>query len=235
MSWPKREEPREGMHTASSIAEPKVSLLGTLAVLFEAPGAFDLTQQQRIWALADIVGDWPDVLEAVPGVTNLMVAWREAPREFESGRQRLLAAWERAAPKQMSGRTIEVPVVYGGSAALDMAAVAEHTGLDAREIVDIHSRAEYTVCAVGSAPGFAYLHGLDPRLTCPRKAIPTLRVPAGAVSIGGMQTGVSVVASPNGWNVIGRASVSMFDLARPSPSLLSAGDKVRFVVERIEA
>lgn len=223
------------MPSQSSKGEPKVSLLGTLAVLFEAPGAFELIQQQRIWALADIVGGWPHVLEAVPGVTNLLVAWREAPPDFEACRRELLAAWSRAAPKEVSGRTIEIPVVYGGDSAPDLAAVAAHTGLVAREIIDIHSGAEYTVCAVGSAPGFGYLHGLDPRLSCPRKPVPTLRVPAGAVSIGGMQTGVSVVTSPNGWNVIGRADVTMFDVARASPSLLSAGDKVRFVVERIEA
>lgn len=223
------------MPSDSSNGEPKVSLLGTLAMLFEAPGAFELVQQQRIWALADIVSGWPDVLEAVPGVTNLMVAWREPPQDIEPRRQELLAAWERAVPKEMSGRTIEIPVAYGGAAALDLQAVAGHTGLAPREIIDIHSSAEYTVCAVGSAPGFGYLHGLDPRLQCPRKAVPTLRVPAGAVSIGGMQTGVSVVTSPNGWNVIGRADVAMFDVTRSSPSLLSAGDKVRFVVESVAA
>lgn len=217
------------------MTQPKVSLLGTGAVLFEARGAFELQQQQRIWALADIVGGWPHVLEAVPGVTNLMVAWREAPGDFESARDELLAAWARAEPKQVSGRTIEIPVVYGGETAPDLAAVASHTGLGARQVIEMHAGAEYTVCAVGSAPGFGYLHGLDPRLTCPRKAVPAMRVPAGAVSIGGMQTGVSVVTSPNGWNVIGRADVKMFDVGRDSPSLLGVGDKVRFVIERIEA
>ena len=223
------------MKSEHSNGAPKVSLLGTLAVLFEAPGAFELVAQQRIWALADIVREWPEVLEAVPGVTNLMVAWREAPQDVEEYRGALLSAWERALPKEMSGRTIEIPVVYGGARAIDLAAVAAHTGLDRREIIEIHSRVDYTVCAVGSAPGFGYLHGLDVRLACPRKSVPTLRVPAGAVSIGGMQTGVSVVTSPNGWNVIGQADVSMFDVGREPPSLLSAGDRVRFVIERIDA
>jgi KipI family sensor histidine kinase inhibitor len=213
---------------------PKISLLGTSAVLFEAPGAFELAQQQRIWALADIVSGWPGVLEAVPGVTNLMVVWREAPHDFEDCAGELLAAWARALPKDLSGRTIEIPVIYGGECALDLAAVEAHTGLDRREIARIHSGADYTVCAVGSAPGFGYLHGLDPRLFCPRKAVPTMRVPAGAVAIGGMQTGVSVVTSPNGWNVIGRADVAMFDVARTPPALLNPGDRIRFVVERIE-
>lgn len=215
--------------------EPKSSLLGAGALLFEAPGAFELVQQQRIWALSDIVSGWSDVFEAVPGVTNLLVAWREPPLDIEARRADLLAAWERAEPKAVSGRTVEIPVVYGGESAIDLEAVAAHTGLAPCEIIGIHSGAEYTVCAVGSAPGFAYLHGLDPRLACPRKPAPSLRVQAGAVSIGGMQTGVSVVTSPNGWNVIGQANVKMFDVTRAEPSLLNAGDRVRFVVERIVA
>jgi hypothetical protein len=31
---------------------PRISLLGTTALLFEAPGTFDLPHQRRIWALA---------------------------------------------------------------------------------------------------------------------------------------------------------------------------------------
>lgn len=214
---------------------PKVSLLGTAAMLIEAPGPFELAQQQRIWALADLVRGWDEVAEAVPGVTNLMVVWRTLTDDVDAARARLLAAWAHARPRKMSGRTVEVPVVYGGAGALDMAAVVAHTRLTPREIAQIHSSALYTVCAVGSAPGFGYLHGLDARLHCPRKAVPSLRVPKGVVSIGGMQTGVSVVSSPNGWNVIGRAEVEMFDLARTQPSLLACGDSVRFVVERVEA
>lgn len=209
-------------------------MLGTRAMLFEAPGAFELPQQQRIWALADIVSQWPEIDEAVPGVTNLLVGWREAPVDVESWQQELLAAWHRAAPKELSGRTVEVPVIYGGGAAPDLAAVSAHCGLPAREIIALHSGALYTVCAVGSAPGFGYLHGLDPRIACPRKAVPAMRVPAGAVSIGGVQTGVSVVTSPNGWNVIGQAHVRMFDVDRNPPALLRPGDTVRFVVERVD-
>jgi KipI family sensor histidine kinase inhibitor len=214
--------------------EPKTSLLGTTAMLFEAPGAFELEQQRRIWALADIVSEWPEVAQATPGVTNLIVVWRDMPQDVQAMSRELLAAWERAEPKDLSGRVVEVPVVYGGGSAPDLAAVAAHTRLDAREIVDIHSGGDYTVCAVGSAPGFGYLHGLDPRLFCPRKAVPAMRVPAGAVSIGGMQTGVSVVTSPNGWNVIGCAHAAMFDVERTPPALLQPGDRVRFVVERVE-
>ena len=60
-------------HSAFGAAEPRISLLGTTGLLFEAPGAFDLGNQQRIWGMADALANWPEVREAVPGMTNLTV------------------------------------------------------------------------------------------------------------------------------------------------------------------
>ena len=43
------------------------------------------------------------------------------------------------------------------------------------------------------------------------------------------QTGVYPVASPGGWQLIGRTPDKLFDPARERPVLLSAGDYVRFI------
>jgi inhibitor of KinA len=53
-------------------------------------------------------------------------------------------------------------------------------------------------------------------------------VPAGSVAIGGAQTGIYPVASPGGWHVLGRTAARLFDPAAAPPSLLRAGDQVRF-------
>ena len=53
--------------------QPRISLLGTTAILFEAPGTFDLSHQRRIWALAATASKWPGIREAIPGITNLML------------------------------------------------------------------------------------------------------------------------------------------------------------------
>ena len=53
-----------------------------------------------------------------------------------------------------------------------------------------HVAGIYRVAMLGFAPGFPYLLGLDPALTCPRRANPRTRVPAGSVAIGGAQTGI---------------------------------------------
>lgn len=217
-----------------ALGEPKLSSIGTRALLFEAPGAFELRQQKRIWSVADEVATWADVEEAVIGVTNLLVVFSTPPRDLDATSATLLDAWHRLPEKAVSGRVIEIPVVYGGELGSDLPAVSAYSGLPAEEIIAIHSAGEYTVCAIGSSPGFGYLHGLDPRIFMPRKTVPSLRMLKGTVTIGGMQAGISVSTGPNGWNAIGWAATPMFDLAKTPPALLAPGDQIRFLVERIE-
>jgi KipI family sensor histidine kinase inhibitor len=217
-----------------SLSAPKVSSIGTRALLLEAPGAFELSQQKRIWSVSDEVLTWPEVEEAVPGVTNLLVVFRVPPSDLEATSAALLDAWHRLPAKAVSGRVIDIPVVYGGELGSDLAAVCAYSGLAPEEVITIHSAGDYTVCAIGSSPGFGYLHGLDPRIFMPRKTVPSLRMLKGTVTIGGMQAGISVSTGPNGWNAIGWAETPMFDLAKDPPCLLSPGDRIKFVVERIE-
>ena len=54
------------------------------------------------------------------------------------------------------------------------------------------------------------------------------------MTIGGPQTGVSVLTGPNGWNAIGFASVEFFDPLRTPPALIAPGDTIRFVPEKTE-
>jgi hypothetical protein len=75
---------------------------------------------------------------------------------------------------------IVLRVRYDGD---DLAAVAEQTGLDPDDVVALHSGATYRVAFLGFAPGFGYLTGLPEQLRLPRRSVPRVRVPAGAVAI----------------------------------------------------
>ena len=219
---------------AAGAAAPRISCIGTRALLLEAPGAFELGQQKRIWALADEVSSWPEVEEAVLGVTNLLLVLSRPPRDLDALKAAYAEAWMRAPEKSVSGRIHEVPVVYGGELGSDLARVCDYAKLPPDEVIAIHSTGLYTVCAIGSSPGFGYLHGLDQRIFMPRKTVPSLRMLKGTVTIGGMQAGISVATGPNGWNAIGWSGIEMFDLARTPPCLFAPGDQIRFVVERVE-
>ena len=215
-------------------ATPIFSLLGTTAALFEAPGpAMDLVRQQRIWALAKESQTWPEVREAVPGMNNLMLAFSTPPRDIAALRERLATAWATTSPMVLDGRVIELPVVYGGEGGPHMSDVVAHTGLSVDDIVALHSGPVYPVYALGSHPGYCYLGGMDERIATPRRQVPVLRIPGGAVSIGGFQPGVSASAGPSGWNTIGSTSMSFFDPELAMPALLQPGDSIRFRVEKV--
>jgi 5-oxoprolinase (ATP-hydrolysing) subunit B len=213
-----------------------VSLLGTSAMLFEAPGDMSLTTQQRIWALARAAEAWSEVGEAVPGMSNLMLTFAQVPRDdraLQAIRDRLLEAWEVAQPLELVGRVIELPVVYGGAAGPHMDDVVAHTGMSLDEIVERHSTPLYPVYALGSHPGYCYLGGMDPLIATPRRQVPVISIPGGSVSIGGFQTGVSASAGPSGWNTIGRTVMCFFDPAQHPPALLQPGDSIRFRVDQV--
>jgi inhibitor of KinA len=114
---------------------------------------------------------------------------------------------------------------------LDLARVAERTGLSAAEVIRLHHETEYTVYAIGFCPGFPYLGYLPPALTdVPRLARPRLRVEAGSVGLTGRQTGIYTEARPGGWNLIGRTPLELVNVA-DGYFPLRTGDRVKF--ERI--
>jgi len=57
---------------------------------------------------------------------------------------------------------------------------------------------------------------------------PRVRVPAGSVAIATGLTAIYPWESPGGWHLLGRCPVPLFDARRAAPSLLAAGDTVRF-------
>ena len=211
----------------------QVSFLGTSALLFEAPGETSLATQQRIWSLAREAQSWPEVAEAVPGMNNLMLSIRKPPADPAPLIARLRAAWEAALPLPLDGRLVELPVTYGGEAGPHMADVIAHTGLSLDEIVERHAAPHYPVYAIGSHPGYCYLGGMDPMIATPRRKVPVLRLPGGAVSIGGPQTGVSASDGPSGWNTIGSTTMCFFDPTLAEPCLLRPGDSIRFRIARV--
>lgn len=126
-------------------------------------------------------------------------------------------------------RTIAVPVCYHPEFAPDLAEVAALHNLSLADVVSLHSAPRYTVLFLGFSPGFPYLAGLPAPLATPRLDRPRTRVPAGSVGIATDQTGIYPHPTPGGWRLIGRTPLRLFDAARAPPSLLTIGDRVRFI------
>jgi len=173
----------------------------------------------------------PEVEDLVPGYVGLTVLLRDLPRP-ERDRVTLAVKHIVAAAVVSSDaalhRSVLIPACYGGSSGPDLAAVAAHTGLSEAEVIARHAAPVYRVAFIGFLPGFPYLIGLDPMLAMARRATPRTRVPAGSVAIGGAQTGIYPVSSPGGWHLLARTAVRLFDPQHAAPSVLCAGDRLRF-------
>jgi len=128
-----------------------------------------------------------------------------------------------------TGKTIDIPVHYGGENGPDMQTICAHSGLTEAEVIQRHSQDSYRVCMMGFIPGFTFLSPAPKALHHPRLTTPRATVPAGSIGIANWQTGIYGLSSPGGWQIIGRTPLSIFDGKRDAPFLLQAGDQVRFI------
>lgn len=208
------------------MSELSVHPLGEAALCCALPAPASLAQQQRIWQLAASLGDVDGVQELIPGMNNLTLLFDPLRTEAATLETTVRQLWDQPPRRRALGRLVEIPVTYDGP---DLADVAAHCGLSPDDVVARHTQAEYVVYFLGFQPGFAYLGGLDESLHTPRRAEPRTSVPAGSVGIGGAQTGIYPLATPGGWQLIGRTSLALFDPQAEPPTVLAPGDRVRFV------
>lgn len=182
---------------------------------------------------AALVADFPDglpdgVLDVVPAARTVLLVLD--PDRLGLEQAEALARGVEPRPGAVGeGELVELPVVYDGE---DLDEVASLLGCSAEEVVRRHTGQEWRVAFCGFAPGFGYLTSADGDWDVPRRSDPRTRVPAGSVGLAGEFSGVYPRESPGGWQLIGRTSVSVFDLEREPPALLSPHTRVRFVEER---
>ncbi len=219
-----------------SEALPEVSRLGDIGLLLRWPGGIDATTNAQVHAFAERLRvarpSW--LIDLVPAYASLaLLVAPEGGRDVLGDAEHWLQAELRQpATAQATGEwrpPIDIPVCYDGEFGLDLPIIAEATGLSIDQVIARHCAPTYRVAMLGFAAGFPYLLGLDPQLAMPRLSEPRLHVPAGTVGIGGAQTGIYPRRSPGGWRLLGRTPLRLFDPTRDAPSLLQAGDRVRFI------
>lgn len=184
----------------------------------------------------------PGVIELAPAYTGVAAFFdplqvakaAQENRAFEWLTKRIRAAVAaggdrgRRRTAKRGRRPIEIPVCYETEFAPDLEDVATHAQISTREVIDLHTSPEYRVACVGFVPGFPFLAGLPRELATPRRPAPRKEITPGSVGIGGAQTGIYPLRSPGGWNLVGRTPLRLFDPEKEPPTLLRAGDRVRF-------
>ncbi len=194
----------------------------------------------RVQALSCLLEQhpFPGFVEQVPAFTTVTVYYNPKEHKLSVGGSTPFQQVARLvkgllehlpAPFELTAPEIKrIPVCYGGDFGPDLQFVAQTNGLTPEEVVALHTQAEYLVYMIGFAPGFPYLGGMNERIAAPRKASPRASIPAGSVGIAGNQTGIYPLETPGGWQLIGRTPVPLFNPNAASPSLLKAGDVIKF-------
>lgn len=214
----------------------KIRECGDSMLLIELEPAIDPAVNEQAIVLASRLAACKarGVRDVAPGYCTVGVHFDPIQTDLPALERAIHAEFESAVISDTADRpAIEIPVTYGGAAGPDLASVAQHAGCSEADVIARHSERIYRVYMLGFVPGFAYMGRVDESIAMPRHRVPRERVPAGSVGVAGLQTGVYPVDSPGGWQLIGRTSAIMFDPDRATPSLLAAGDRVRFVPVKV--
>jgi len=207
----------------------KYKKFGSNAILIEWPQQIDediLKDIQNF--LTFIETDLTEfVIECIPAYASITIIYKSATFEYLV-KQLQTVFKNSSATKKLINHKWQLPVCYHQRLGFDLQNYSNSVGLSIEKIIQIHTQIIYTICFIGFLPGFLYLGNLDERLFLDRKGKPKLKVPKGAVGIGGQQTGIYPQSSPGGWHIIGNCPVELFNANRNPPSVFKAGDKIQF-------
>ena len=211
--------------------ELKFLACGDSAMTVQFSDTMNESVNRRIRHLAAEIekGSVKGVRECVPTFCSVTVYFDPSLTRYsrvEKAVKKINAAYREG--KTEKGRVFLIPVCYEDEFAPDMEDLCAHSGLTREEVISIHTGRDYLIYMLGFLPGFPYLGGMDKRIEAPRLDTPRTSIPAGAVGIGGKQTGIYPLASPGGWRLIGRTPVKVYDPDRETPILYKAGDYIRF-------
>jgi len=206
-------------------------IAGDCGLLVEYGNAIDPAVNQKVRSMAIVLQNYmpSGVIEIIPTYRSILIYYdplitnlsmlKETLTDLESGLSEI---------KIPPPKVVEIPVCYGGDYGPDMEHVAQSHNLTLQEVINLHSEPEYLIYMVCFSPGFPFLVGLPELLHTPRLKTPRTLVPKGSVGIANGQTGVYPIASPGGWQLIGKTPISLFSPERSTPILYQAGDRIRF-------
>jgi len=215
----------------SLFKKPLFRIAGDRGLLVEYGSGIDPDINNKVRSMAIVMEkESPEgALETIPTYRSLLIIYDPAITNTSKLEKEILALEERLSEiKIPPPDTVEIPVCYGGELGPDIKFVAEHNSMTTDDVIRIHSQNEYRIYMIGFTPGFPFLGGLPEVLYTPRLETPRSFVPEGSVGIANNQTGIYPVASPGGWQLIGRTPIRLFTPASSNPFLYKAGDRIKF-------
>lgn len=229
--------------------EPVFRPLGDRYLGVEFGDEANLALNFRVLALAEALAHDPidGIIEIIPSLRELGLVFdweRTSHAKLEAAIRPLLS--RSMEPATLPSRFVRLPVWYDDPWGAEVARrfnveknidfIARSNNVTAEDVVRIHTSSDYWVVCVGFTPGCFFSRVLDPSkwLTAPKYKTPRSYTPARMLALAGFSTGAYPVASPGGYQLLGRLAVNIYEAMprnRAFPEdgvLLQAGDRLRF-------
>jgi inhibitor of KinA len=228
------------MTSPSIPTAPRLLPLGDTAWTLEFGQIIDPALHARVQGLAQALdaartstdahfaAQFSAIVDVVPTFRSLTVHYDPLQTDGERLGEDLLRLAQGAGSASHAGRCWSIPVCFEAAYAPDLEDLAQSKGLSREAVIALMSEATFQVYMIGFMPGFPYMGGLPEVLEMPRLASPRKAVPARSLAVAGAMCAVYPWESPGGWRLLGRTPVPMFAASEASPSLLAAGDRVRW-------
>ncbi len=229
--------------------EPIFRPLGDRYLAVEFGDEANLLLNFRVLALKEALE-----AEAISSVIEVIPSLRELGLVFDAeatSHARLEAAIRPLLPRvkdltTLKSRYVRLPVWYDDPWSAETARrcnvdknidfVARCNNLTVEQVIETHTASDYWVVCVGFTPGCYFSRVLDPSkwITAPKYKVPRSYTPARCLALAGFSTGPYPVASPGGYQLIGRLAVNLYE---PTPRnkgfpedgvLIRAGDRMRY-------
>lgn len=243
--------------------QPRYRIAGEHHLLVDFSDEIHLAINFKAIALAQMILRSPElgpdgmqaVLDVVPSFTSVLIQYdphlitgQGLIRFCETCLERLTHLQE----LELTSRLIEIPVAYHDRWTRacfeqycqsikpiedNLQLVARLNGFDTIEaLIDYHADPEWWVGAVGFVAGLPTLMPLDPsfRLHAPKYDPPRTWTPKGTVGVGGGFTTIYPIVVPDGYQMMGRTPVPIFEPQarfgpfRETQFLFRIGDRVKF-------
>jgi len=211
--------------------KPLFRIAGDRGLLVEYGDVIDPDINNKVRSMAIVMEKETieGVIETIPTYRSLLIIYDPAITNPTKLEKEILTLEERLSQiKIPPPDTVEIPVCYGGEFGPDIQFVADHNSITKDDVVRIHSGADYQIYMIGFTPGFPFLGGLPKELHTPRLETPRSFVPERSVGIANNQTGIYPLASPGGWQLIGKTPFKLFAPEHFNPFIYKVGDRIKF-------
>lgn len=178
------------------------------------------------------------IVETVPTWCSILIHFnleQTGPRGFARMLGTFLRSIKASDTVTLKSRLVTLPVMYGGIAGPDLEFVARSNDISTEETIHRLADGTHFVGMISFIPGQANCMWLEPDLllTAPKYGEPRTYTPEGTVGLGGSSIAIYSVASPGGFQMVGRMPVPTYSsypilpAFEASPILLRVGDRLR--------